>query len=58
MGMEVKTALDKFYEVFDNAEISTMIKALGAGIQDNMDLSKLILFLLRLTYWQFLLQQY
>ena len=27
--------------VFDNAEISTMIKALGAGIQDNMDLSKL-----------------
>ena len=27
--------------VFDNAEIATMIKALGAGIQDNMDLSKL-----------------
>ena len=27
--------------VFDNAEISTMIKALGAGIQNDMDLNKL-----------------
>ena len=27
--------------VFDNAEISTMIKALGAGIQNDMDLTKL-----------------